>query len=157
MAMRGLLRKLRRCPRKLGEGGTAIVELALVAPVLTLLMCGTWDFGNALFQAERLQSAAKAGAQYGIQSPTTATDYAGMISAARNDASDTSNSLTVTAAQVCQCPGGTAVSCSGTCAGNAAPNIYVQVKVSESYSTLFSYPFIGNPLSLSSQVMMRSQ
>jgi Flp pilus assembly protein TadG len=120
-------------------------------------MTASWDFGNALYQQERLVSAARAGAQYGIQSTTDSTNYTGMIQAARNDAGDTANSLAITAQQACRCPSGGSVSCTSTCSGNVAPRVYDQVVAAESYSTLGRYPFVADPIPLTSTAMLRFQ
>jgi Flp pilus assembly protein TadG len=141
--------------RSLGIKGTAAIELALLAPLLMTLGTGSWDFGNALREEQRLESAARAGAQFATASIANASDYEGTIHAARNDASDAKNALGVSAAQVCRCPGGSSVSCSGTCAGNASPRVYEQVIVSERYPTLVKYPFVGNPIALSGSAMLR--
>jgi len=141
---------------RLGTKGTAAIELALLAPMLASLATGGWDFGNALLQQERLASAARAGAQFAVASFANSTNYAGMIQAARSDAGDTTNSLTVTAQTVCKCPTGGTISCSGgTCAGNAAAYSYAQVVVSEPYTMSVSYPGIGSSLQLSRQAMLR--
>jgi Flp pilus assembly protein TadG len=140
-----------------GDGGTASVELALLAPALAYFMAAGWDFGNALYQQERLVSAARAGAQYGIQSTADSTNYTGMILAARNDANDAGKILKITAQQACTCPGGGSIACTATCTGNTAPRVYDQVVASESYATLGKYPFVANPIPLTSTVMLRFQ
>lgn len=148
-----------RVPRRLGTEGLAAIELAFVAPLLALLMTGGWDVGNVVYQAERLANAARAGAQFGLATNNN-TNYTGMQQAARNDANDPNNALTVNATQVCSCPGGgapDAATCSTTCSGNASQLVYVQVTVKENYSTMFTYPFISNPVSLTSTVMLRFQ
>jgi len=143
---------------RLGTEGTALVEFGLVAPFLILTMSGTWDFGNAIIQHERVESAARAAVAYGIQNANTQTDFAGMTQAARNDANDTKNVLQIAATQTCTCPGGGgAVACNGVCAGNVPPWAYIQVQVQEPYTTVFPYPFVANPINISSQVMMRAQ
>jgi Flp pilus assembly protein TadG len=146
----------RRVPL-LGDSGNAVIEFALVAPILMALFTGVWDFGNCFLQSQRLASAARAGAQYGIQAPANATDFPGMVQAARNDANDTAAALTINASQLCFCPNGVAVACTGSCAGIPQPYFYVKLVVSESYTTTFDYPFITNPLSLSTQIMLRQQ
>jgi len=140
-----------------GVAGTATIELALAIPFLLITMTGVWDFGNVLFQAERIASAARAGVQFGVENAANAANFAGMIAAARADANDRADALTVTAQQTCTCPAGGSVSCTGTCASGATLRVYAQVSVSERYSTVFSYPFVGNPLTLTNQVMMRVQ
>jgi len=147
----------RLCGRGSDARGTASIELALLAPALVYLMTAGWDFGNALYQQERLVSAARAGAQFGIQSTADSTNYTGMVQAARNDANDTTNSLTVTAQESCICPSGGAISCSSTCSGNVAPWAYDKVTASESYSTFGRYPFVADPIPLTAAAMLRFQ
>jgi hypothetical protein len=96
------------------SSGAASLELALLAPVLILLLVATWDFGRAIQESSRLAAAARAGAQYGMQSVDTAADTAAIAQAVRDDAQDPANALTV------QCLGGGAVACDGTC-GRLAP------------------------------------
>ena len=154
---RKILRRL-RIRRPLGNEGLAAIELAFVTPFLVLLMTGGWDLGNTIYQAERLANAARAGTQYGLTTNNNA-NYAGMVQAARNDANDPNNALNVTATQVCTCPGGTptAAACGANCSGNASQLVYVQVTVIENYATMFTYPFVSNPVSLTSVVMLRFQ
>ena len=75
------LRRLlaRRLRERRGDEGGAAVELALLLPILLLMLSGTFDFSRALYETARLQSAARAGVQFGTQSQTTATNNAGMI------------------------------------------------------------------------------
>ena len=155
--MRGIRSFLTRLPRCLGDGGNAAIEFAILAPILASLLTGAWDFGNCFVQSQRLASAARAGAQYGIQTAANAVDFTGMVQAAHNDAADSANALTVTASQVCFCPGGASVACTGSCAGIPQPETYVKLVVSEPYATLITYPMISNPISLSTQILMRQQ
>ncbi len=147
-----------RARRRLGNEGLAAIELAFVAPMLILLMTGGWDLGNVVYQAERLANAARAGTQFGLATGNNA-NYTGMVQAARNDANDPNNALTVNATQVCACPGGTptAATCGAVCSSGDSQLVYVQVTVKENYSTMFTYPFVSNPVSLTSVVMLRFQ
>lgn len=149
----GMLKQM----RFLGDSGVAALEFALIAPMLAFLMTGGFDFGRAIYEQHRLSSAARAGVQYAIQSSTTWTNSSSIIAAARADAGDASNSLTVTAGE-CTCPTGTS-RCAATsaCTGSTLAGTYVKVAVSESYTTLLHYPFVSSPLSLSGQAMIRVQ
>ena len=42
--------------------GAAVIEFALLAPVLLLMVVGAIDFGTFIYQKMQLQSAARAGA-----------------------------------------------------------------------------------------------
>jgi Flp pilus assembly protein TadG len=130
------------------------VELALVAPVLLLLIGGVLNYAMALRTATAAANAARVGALYGSQSPANASDTAGIQAAALNSA-PTITGLTVTSARSCQCPGGAAVDCGGSCTGNML--MYVQVTVRATSPAFFSYsglPFTGN---VAVQASMRAQ
>jgi Flp pilus assembly protein TadG len=141
----------------LGEMGIAGVELALATPMLALLMTGGFDFGRAIYEQHRLAAAAEAGVQYATALVANQTNSSGIIAAARADANDTSNSLTVTAGQ-CTCPGGTPqCSTATTCTGSTVSGTYVKVAVSESFSTVINYPFVSSPFTVSGVSMTRVQ
>jgi Flp pilus assembly protein TadG len=141
----------------LGEAGIAGVELALATPMLALLMAGGFDFGRAIYEQHRLAAAADAGIQYATASISNLSNSSGIIAAARADASDTTNSLTVTTGS-CTCPTGTSLcSTNSTCTSSAISGTYQKVTVSESYSTIMSYPFVTNPFTVSAQSLIRVQ
>jgi Flp pilus assembly protein TadG len=141
---------------RLDRAGVAAIELALALPMLVLLMMGSFDFGLALYEQHRMSAAARAGIQY-ASATANWTDSADIIAQARADAGDTNNSLTVTTGQ-CTCPtGSTLCSSSTVCTGSTVAGTYVKVTVSESYSTLMSYPFMSNPVTLAGQAVMRMQ
>lgn len=141
----------------LGDKGIAGVELALATPMLALMMTGGFDFGRAIYEQHRLAAAAQAGVQYATALSANLTNSSGIVQAARNDAGDTSNSLTVATSQ-CTCPGGTPqCSTAATCTGSTVSGTYVKVTVSESLNLLISYPFVSSPLTVSGVAMMRVQ
>ena len=141
----------------LDDRGIAGVELAMATPMLALLMCGGFDFGRAIYEQHRLTTAAEAGIQYATASSSNLSNSSGIIAAARADASDTANSLTVTTGS-CTCPTGTRLCAAGsTCTGSTVSGTYQQVTVSESYSTIMSYPFVSNPFTLTAKSLVRTQ
>ncbi len=141
----------------LGDKGIAGVELALATPMLALLMAGGFDFGRAIYEQHRLAAAADAGIQYATASASNLANSSGIIAAARADASDTTNSLTVTTG-ACTCPTGTTVcSTATTCSGSSVSGTYQKVTVSESYSTIMTYGFVSNPFTISAVSLVRVQ
>jgi Flp pilus assembly protein TadG len=149
------LRRLRRF--RGGESGIAAMEFALATPMLVLLMTGGFDFGRAMYEQSRISSAARAGVQYAAQSSSAWTDTNNIIAAVRNDASDTTSSLTVTTGK-CTCPTGSPLcSTTTTCTGSTTTGTYVQVTVAESVGTLVNYPFLTSPINLTSQSLIRIQ
>lgn len=83
------------------EAGGALVELALVLPVLILVFVGTVDFGRVFYTSQSLTNAARAGAQYGSATPARSGDFAGMEATAV--AATNTPGVTAQATRLCQC------------------------------------------------------
>jgi hypothetical protein len=56
----------RICPATLGEGGSAIVEFALVAPIFLGLMLAILEFSGIMFVQTLLEGGAREASRYGI-------------------------------------------------------------------------------------------
>jgi len=130
----------------------ALVEYALATPLLLMIMAVALDFGMAMRTAEAVSSAARAGAAWGSLSTANAANASGIQTAVTTAAPDISG-LTVSSGQSCQCPGGTAVSCTGSCTGNML--MYVQVNVKATTTNFFSYSGLGFGSTTSAQATMR--
>jgi len=138
------------------EGGSALVELALLLPIFMVLIYAAVDFGRAYYMAQEVASAAHAGAEYGSQNPT---DTAGMQAAAQIAAPDVPGLSISTPTYGCECANGSSYSAScystPTCTGNN-PVYLVSVTASVSYSPWIRYPGIPNPIQISTTSKMRS-
>jgi Flp pilus assembly protein TadG len=124
--------------------GSALVEFALMAPLLLLLLAGVLNYAWAIRTAASVANAARVGAQYGSRTPGASSDTTGIRAAALDAVPDISG-LTVNSARVCKCPNGTTVSCTGDC-GSDVVIIYVQVTAEAVSPSIFSYsglPFTG--------------
>jgi Flp pilus assembly protein TadG len=133
-----------RHPLREQRSGSAMVEFALIAPVLLLIMAGVLDYSMALRTAICASDAARTGAQYGTLNPGNATDYAGMQNAALNSAPNITG-MSATATRVCKCGDGSTITCGSTC-GSGAVQIYVQVVTTATVTKWFRYaglPFSG--------------
>ena len=135
--------------------GTVSVELAFFVPVAAAMIAGAVEFGRLGLEQVRVASAARAGAQYGIYDLSSAGDTDGIIEAARFDADDVTNSLTVNAAQVCRCPDGTEQACNVACSDGEFAPLYVEVQVSESVDLWFTFPGVPSSITLASRSSMR--
>ena len=94
------------------RSGNAAVEFALIAPVAMLMLVGVTDYGMAVYDRMQLSSAVRAGIQYAMHhSANPATIEQVVMSALTIDHA----AVTVTAAQVCECPGGAAAECDEAC------------------------------------------
>jgi Flp pilus assembly protein TadG len=167
------IRPLRRILRS--QSGQSLVELALLTPILLLLVIGTVEMGRYTSLSILVGNAARAGAEYGAQNPITAGDTNCIQQAAANDVTGTFVSLaspcakpslsnwTFSSTFVCGCDNGgtiipspeTFAACSVACNVGAHLVTSVQVTVTGKFNSMFSYPGIPSPLTISSTATER--
>jgi Flp pilus assembly protein TadG len=136
--------------------GQSVVELAVLTPVLMLLLLIAADVGRVFYCGIAVNSAARAGAQYGSQSVITAADSAGMKAAAQADASNVSG-LSVTASQ-CTCASSSTVSaCPSSYCTNSPSATYVEVDTQAPFHTVVTYPGIPSSITVTSKAIMQVQ
>lgn len=117
--------KLSRCGwmrwRRGGDAGQALVETALVMPLMVLLLLGAGELARVAYAAIEVANAAKAAVQYGTQNPATMGDSPGMLLAAQNDAYNLSGIALASASITTVCSDGSTYD-SGTnqCSGAGA-------------------------------------
>jgi Flp pilus assembly protein TadG len=136
--------------------GQSSVELAVAIPLLVLMLLAGTDFGRIFYMSSGVNSAARAGAQYGSQSVITAANAAGMVSAARTDGTNLTN-LTVTASQ-CTCATSLNVTaCPTAYCTNAPQATFVVVNTADVFTTLVNYPGIPSSTTLAGKAIMQVQ
>jgi Flp pilus assembly protein TadG len=144
-----------------GDAGQALVELALIMPIFSLLLLGAAEFGQVTYDAIEVSNAARAGVAYGVQPAATT---AGIQAAAIADAPNIPNppGLTVTSNTFCTCsgdPGSAHVPCTSapaTCSASGAHALtYIQVNTSATVTPLVHYPGISGGFALNGQAIMR--
>jgi Flp pilus assembly protein TadG len=130
-----------------------MIESALVLPLFLLLMFAAFDFGSAYYQSIEVESAAQAGATYGLQNPQ---DVNGMESAALVGASNITG-LTASATYGCECSDGTAAvtSCTSTPTCNDNYVTYVDVTTTSTYQPLFNLPGLPTSFSMGAESRLR--
>jgi len=139
------------------QDANSLIETALVLPVLLLLLAGAVDIGRAFRAAIIVNAAARTGAAYGIHYPT---DIAGMVLAAKTDATNTSTFITVvpTAKYGCECSDGSSAiaSCASepSCTMNSV--YYVEVDTTAIYTPMLPWPGIPATIPLSAKVTLRA-
>jgi Flp pilus assembly protein TadG len=97
-------------PGRDGECGQALVETALIFPLLIAILLGAAELARVAFAAIEVANAARAGAQYGAQNGFTASDTSGIATAASSDAANLTG-LTTTSSYTCVCSDGTSSTC----------------------------------------------
>jgi Flp pilus assembly protein TadG len=138
------------------EKGTAAIEFGLVGTMLSLLLLGVVDFGMGYWEQIQVGNAARAGAEYAI---FNGWNQSGIATAVTNATSLSSIAATPASTQSFGCPsatGGITAAASGaSCTGGGTAGSYVTVNAKASYTTLFTYPGVTNPLTLTARVTVR--
>lgn len=164
----------RRQPPVAAETGQALLELALVTPLLFLLIVLAIDFGGWLYAWTEVGNATRAAANFAILGPASAGGPAtpngagitGLIAADLASLPNYSSSNPVVV--VCWNNNGTITSITGTCASppadpEAPSYIAVSVDLTYTYTPLipsFSFPTLGIglpslPTSIHRRIVMR--
>ena len=158
---------MRKGSRRVGrETGAALVELAVVLPLLVLIMIGATDFARAFYFAMVLNNAARAGAQYGAQSPTLSVDEPGMVAAAQASASADIGTITVVTPidHPCGCASDSNAwistqPCATVCPTGQHMVISVTVTTTANFSRISPFPIPGIPqtFAITRAATMRAQ
>ncbi len=142
----------------------ALVEFAIVVPLLALLLIGLVEIGRFAYFSIAVGNAARAGAQYGAFSAANAADATGIKAAAKADGQNNIKIIDASSQVVCSCwnsATGTetpAPPASGVCGQTCTSGVqvtYVQVDTTGSYSSMFRYPMLPSTFSVSARAVMR--
>jgi Flp pilus assembly protein TadG len=139
-----------------GKRGTALLEFALMLPVILMLLAGVLDYSLLMRTAISVADAARVGAQYGSLSAANASNTSGMQNAALNAAPDV-RGLTATAVKVCKCSDSKTVSCSGGSCSPGPVRVYAQVTASTTAAPIINYSLVPFAGAVSTTVSMRAQ
>jgi len=118
----------RRLPFRSDVSGVATIELALIMPALAGLIVGAYSLWDAAGRHQNLSSALDVGAQYYINGGSDDSVASQAIQDAWQYRPQNSG---VSITRDCRC-GSTPLSCSSTCAGGAAPSVYVTMRLTSS-------------------------
>ena len=153
------------------QSGQALVELAIVLPILLLLALGIIELGRFAYISILVGNAARAGAAYGSQSLGQASQNGPITTAADNDFQNNgqlASKLNVSSTFSCGCdnggvitpsPIGTNATCfvlnANKCTGGGHWVITLSVTASGTFSSLFSYPGIPKSITVNRVSEMR--
>lgn len=154
------------------QRGQALMEMALVTPLLLAMALGVIELGRYAYVSILVGSAARAGAVYGAQSVVTAADVPGIQQAADNDFQN--NGQNISALTIsggfsnsyvsCGCDSNgslTAYQCSTTVnltAGTCTSGhwiVMVSVEAKGTFNSLFGYPGIPRSITVDRTATMR--
>jgi len=148
MSMRMQTCKGRSKSRRFGEEGSALVELAISLPLLSLILLGAAEFARLAYGSIEVVNAAHAAAMYASSNLAASADSSGITNAANSDASNLTggNAISVksvTTACTCSNTAYTPTSCNdnSTCINNNASMITaVTVQTQSTFSPLIRIP-----------------
>ncbi len=135
------------------QKGAALIELAIVVPMLVLLLVGLIEMGRYLAFTVRLSNAAHAGVQYGAQNINQAgsTDVA---NAACNDSGFSCTSSTPKPGHTAP-PDTVLITSALTCTSKTSPcpagSLILQVNASGTFQPLLNVPVFNSMASISAQ------
>lgn len=130
-----------------GTSGQSLLEVALTAPLLILILLGAAEFARVAFAGTEVANAARAGVAYGAQSVGAAADAGGIQTAAAADAGDLASSVTATATVTGMCSSGAACTGAGsTCINTdcATPGDHIETVLTVDTAATFD-PIIHVP------------
>jgi Flp pilus assembly protein TadG len=136
------------------RNGASMVDMAIAAPVLALILVIGTDFGRLYYTNIEVANAARAGAQYGSQSLIAAADSPGMSTAAKTDGANLTG-MTVTSKQ-CTCMTSTTVAaCDASYCTSNPQATFVEVDTNETFHTILTYPGVPSSIALAGKAIMR--
>src|ERR1035441_1507255 len=147
-----------------GERGSALVEVALTAPMLCVLLVGASEFATLEYDKIEVTNAARAGVAYGSQSSATAADTSGTKSAAINDGSNVAG-IHATAIEFWSCSSApstqysSAAAAANVCSSSNGYHVlnYVQVNTTATVTPSIAVPGLPTSYTLTGVAVMRVQ
>ena len=139
------------------SSGVAAIELALIAPVLTLMMVSVVDIGMGVYRKMQVEDAAQVGAQYAIRNGFDANAISNAVISSTNSSAISASPAPV---KFCGCATGsgvTTVSCGGTCPGGALAGTYTTVSAKATYGTTLNYQIVHQSYYFTAQATARLQ
>lgn len=148
-------RKCAARPRGALDAGSAIVEFALAAPILIILVLGTADYASLANDTMNLRAATRGAAEYAQAYPTasgaTVASYGNFPAG-----------VTPTVSTVCICTDNSVQTCpaagvANPCRAMGDPRViqYVRVSATQTFTPWFSYADFAFPSSLSASTSLR--
>lgn len=133
--------------------GSALIEAALVTPMLATLLLGAADLAQVARTSVEVSNAAKAGAQYGAQTGYTAQDTTGIATAAQSEVPDLT--LTTTSSYSCVCSDGSSSTCQNTDCPTSHIEETVTVNTQATITPVVQIPALPSTWTVSGQAVQR--
>lgn len=133
--------------------GSALLEAALVTPMLATLLLGATDLAQVARTSVEVSNAAKAGAQYASQNGYTAQDSTGIATAAQTEAPNLT--ITTTSSYSCICSDGSASTCLNTDCASSHMEETVTVDTQTTITPVIQIPALPTSWTVSGKAVQR--
>jgi Flp pilus assembly protein TadG len=139
--------------------GAAILETGLLLPVAILMVCGAMDLARVFYAGVVVESAVRAGVQFGSFGIGKAGAISSMNAAAEADAANQGlTGVTVSSRTFCGCmTNASEVDCSTATCDGATPCGYVEATATYVFTPILPYPGIPEEVNISSSARFRVQ
>lgn len=128
--IRSLFHKLRRLN---DASGAALVEFALVVPILSAALIGVIQYGGMILANQQMHDGVSAAAVYVMRGGTDATT---IKSVAKSTWPNKPSDASVSVSQVCSCAG-VNQTCSSLCGDGTYPQSFTTISASGTYAGLW--------------------
>lgn len=132
-----MIRRIRTLVRD--ERGASIIEMAMVAPVLAMLLVGMVDISRAYSAKLQLEQAAQRSIEKVQQYRTTTSTYATLQSEAATAAGVSATAVTVD--YWLECNGARAADYNSSCTSGQTSARYISVSIDKNFSPIFGTRF----------------
>jgi Flp pilus assembly protein TadG len=133
----GFLGRRTRNLQRAAERGQALIEMALVTPLLIALLLGIIEVGRYAELSIVVADSARTGAIYGAQNLVTAVDTVGIQNAAQNDANLGANLIVSSTSGLLPSTQLSSLACTVT-SDSGSPSPYVIVRTNFTTNSLFT-------------------
>jgi Flp pilus assembly protein TadG len=123
------------------ESGTSLIEMAMVAPFISVLMIGAVDLSNGFSQRLQLEQAAHRAIEKVQAYQTTSSTYATLRSEAAAAADVPESAVTID--YWLECDGARQTNYDSSCSGSQTYARWVTVEVQKTYTPHFSLKWAG--------------
>lgn len=138
--------------------GVAATEFALIAPVLLIIMLGIFDYGMFLNAQMKLESTARAAAQYVILGgDPDLIEQEIILQSSLNVSEDTLDSVDVEKSYTYECSDGLSVGEGSECDDGDYLREFFEITISMDYEPIFGAPGVPDSITIAGNVRLQNQ
>ncbi len=135
-----------------------MVEFALVASALFLIMAGAGDFARVFFHAITVANASSTGAFSGTYNNVSTAMTDARETLALNDARNIGDGVVAESTMFCECTNGNSTNClNPQCGVNGPMRLYSRTVVEQSFDTFLPWPGIPSNIFVNRETSYRVQ